>query len=66
MTARQLALVQALQHLNTAHRLLRDAMNLRALVAVRKAIRVVEVAVAQDRPMQPTLALEAPDDAPVV
>ena len=61
MTARQAALVQALQHLQTAHRLLRDAYALRAVAAVLKAIRAVEGALG-GRPVQPTLALEAPDD----
>ena len=62
MTARQAALVQALQHLQTAHRLLRDAYALRAVAAVLKAIRTVEGVIRAGRPVQPTLALEAPDD----
>ena len=62
MTARQAALVQALQHLQTAHRLLRDAYALRAVAAVLKAIRAVEAVLTAGRPAQPTLALEAPDD----
>lgn len=66
MTARQTALVQALFHLQTAHRLLRAAYALRAVVALLKVIRLVEVAVQQGRPVQPSLALEAPDDLDTV
>ena len=62
MTARQTALVQALLHLQTAHRLIRETYALRPAVAVLKAIRAVEAALATGRPAQPTLALEAPDD----
>ena len=62
MTARQYALVQALQHLQTAHRLIRETYALRPAVAVLKAIRAVEAALTTGRPAQPTLALEAPND----
>jgi hypothetical protein len=55
-------LVRALFHLQAAQRLLRDAFALRALAAVNKAIKAVEVVLSHNRPVQPRLALEAPDE----
>ena len=55
-------LAQALLHLHAAQRLLRGAYALRALAAVNKAIRWTDAALAHGRPVQPRLALEAPDD----
>ena len=62
MTTRQQDLTQALLHLQAAQRLLRGAFALRAVAVVNKAIRAVEAALSQNRPVQPRLALEAPDD----
>ena len=53
---------KALLHLQAARRLLRDALALRPLAAVNKAILATEAVLSHNRPVQPRLALEAPDD----
>lgn len=62
MNRRQHDLTQALFHLQAAQRLLREALALRPLAAVNKAIRATEAVLSHNRPVQPRLALEAPDD----
>ena len=62
MTGRHEELATALLHLQAAQRLLRDALALRPLAAVNKAIRVTEAVLSHNRPVQPRLALEAADD----
>jgi len=56
-------LTLALQHLHAAQRLLRAALALLPAVAVAKAIRATEVALAAGQAAQHTLPLEA-DDPP--
>jgi hypothetical protein len=60
--SRQHELEKALLHLQAAQRLLRDALALRPLTAVNKAIRATEAVLSHNQPVQPRLALEAPDD----
>lgn len=57
-------LARARAHLAAAQRLLRDAFALRALAAVNRAVRALDATIAAGRPVQPVLALEAPDDPP--
>jgi hypothetical protein len=61
---RRQELTRALQHLEAARRLLREALALRVVVPVNKAIRLAEIELAAGRPAQPMLALEPGDDGP--
>jgi hypothetical protein len=61
---RRQELTRALQHLEAARRHLREALALRALVPLNKAIRLAELELAAGRPSQPLLALEPGDEGP--
>lgn len=65
-TTRRAELAVALLHLQAAQRLLRGALALLPAVAVAKAIRATEAALAAGQGAQHTLPLEADDPAPPV
>jgi hypothetical protein len=64
MSTRTTDLARALLHLNAAQRLLRGALALLPAVAVARAIRATEAALAAAGAVQDTLPLEADDPAP--